>query len=238
MCALNGEVVEFSGIEQVYIGLVTMASHIIVAVYLTSLDVYLDVGPFVEGLGHRLGVGDVENVVESILRAIYDVQSLFQAFAGFCTCDKVVVYTALHVEGSIFGNVAVYEYEERVKALGIDTRGVTHVRATSTHEFLIPIFSVAVGVVAVYAEVFFVGGPVVVLEFQGNVYHERGHSSLGKCFCKVFVAHSQILGLELSTCSVLEVGFSEIIYDSSVVVTLRENILKPSYDGAVFCPTA
>ena len=127
MCALDGEELQLCSIEQLHVSLVAMASHVVVAVDLTTLDVYLDVGPLGEGLLHRLGIGDVEDVVEGILRAIHDVQSLAQALARLGALDKVIAHAATHVEGSILGNVAIYEYEERVETFGIDTCGVTHI---------------------------------------------------------------------------------------------------------------
>ena len=89
-----------------------------------------------------------------------------------------------------------------------------------------------------YAEVLLIGCPRLVLELQGDVYHEGGHASLGEGCGELLIAHGKVLGLELCTGSIFEVVATQAIDDGDVVASLSEYLLQSSYNIAVLCPAA
>ena len=73
--ALDGEELVLGRGEEGTVVFVALARDVVIAVDGAALDVDGDVGPLVEGLGHGLGVGGVEDVVEGVGDAVDDVQA-------------------------------------------------------------------------------------------------------------------------------------------------------------------
>ena len=163
-------------IEKGLIVRVAVTGEFVVAVHHAALNMYFHVGPLVEGFRHGAGVGGVEDVIECILLAFDDVQTLREFRSRRGTVDKRIAGAAGDIERGVLGYVGVDEDIERALVGRIDAGGVAHVAAAGAHQFGTPIAGIGVGLITVYAEVLLVGGPRVVLYLQCHGYHRCRHT--------------------------------------------------------------
>ena len=198
----------------------------------------LHLWPLAEGLGHRLCVGCIEDVVERILRSFYDIEALLQPCACLGIGDKLVLHTACEVQSGVAGHVSIHEDINLVTiVLGIDAGRVAHVGAARGHHLVVPVVGIAVGLVAVDAEVLLVGCPRFVLHLQGNLRHVGGHTDFVEGCCQFLVAHSLILGLQLCAGGILEEFAALSPCDGIGVCLQRIGVLQTAIDGAIVFPT-
>ena len=222
--------------EEGTIVLVAVACHVVVAVHGAALDVDFDVGPLGESLGHRARVCGIDNVVERVLGAVDDVQTLLEAGAGLRIGDEVVAHAAGDVEGGVVRHVLIHEDVERFEVFGIDACGVAHERASAAAHLVVPVVGVAEGFVALDAEVLFVGCPVVVLQLDRYVGHEDRHAALGHCRFQFIVAHAAILGLQYRAGSILEPRAAQLVDDGGGIALHGEVVFQLADDVAVRLP--
>ena len=158
---------------------ITLASHIVVTIHDSAFDVNLHLGPFVEGFGHRLRVGSINNVEESTFPAIHHIQTLLEHLTLSGTRNKVVACTTGHIECCSRRNILIHKDIERVVVLRIDAGRIAHIRASGCPQLTVPIACVAIGFVVVDAEILLVSSPTFVLQLEGYGNHIRRHSSFG-----------------------------------------------------------
>ena len=231
VAAAKGEARQGGRLQQRLVVGVAVAGDVIVAVHLAALDMDLDVGPLAERLGHGLGVGDIEDVVERILPAGDDVEAFHQPLSRLGTGDELVLDASCGVQRGVGGYVAVNEDIELVAIfLSVDTRWVAHVGAAGTHHLVVPIAGIAISLIAVDAEVLLVGGPGAVLDLEGNGRHEIGQTRIFHGGGQRLVAHGLILGLQLRAGSILEIGAAEPVDDIGRVLFLGIGFLEVAHE--------
>ena len=160
----HGEALVSGCPEQGLIVAVAVAREVVVAVYRAALDVNPDLWPLAEGLGLRLGVGRIYNIVEGTGLTIDDVQTSGKLLARPGTRHQIVLGTTGDIEGGIRGHIVIDKDIERSGILGIDARGISHVGAAGGAEQIIPVAGIAIGGIVVDAEVLLVGCPAAVLQ--------------------------------------------------------------------------
>ena len=238
MTALDGEAFVLGGIENgPVVGIAVTCGSIVVAVDFTAFDVDLNLRPLVESLGHGFRVGCIYNIVEGVLYAVNDVESLLKLSPCLGIRNELIVDTASEVERSVGGYVAIDEDIERIAVLfGIDASGVAHIRAAAGHHLVVPIVCIAVGFVAVDAEVLLELGPRLVLNLEGCLCHELGHSCFGEGLCEFIVGHGLILGLELCAGRVFEEVAAERYCSLIGVEFAGIGVFQAAKDGAIAVP--
>ena len=236
MLALHGEALVACSLEDGLVVGVAVAADIVVSVYAATLDVNLYRRPFLESFSASFRVGGVNNVVEGIRGAIDDVEASFQACARLGVGDEVVAHAPGQIECGIGGDIRVNKHIEGFEPFGEDAGWVAHIRSSSALHERIPIAGIAVGFVGVYAEVFLVGRPALVLELYGYGGHKVGHTGFGQRRGEGFVAHSLILWLKLCGRGVFKESVEQAVDRLAGVGLAGVCVFEPSRDGAILWP--
>ena len=232
----HGEALVSGCPEQGLIVAVAVAREVVVAVYRAALDVNPDLWPLAEGLGLRLGVGRIKNIVEGTGLTIDDVQTSGKLLARPGTRHQIVLGTTGDIEGGIRGHIVIDKDIERLGCLDIDARGVSHVGAAGGAEQIIPVAGIAIGRIVVDAEVLLVGCPAAVLQLQGNGGHEVGHTGSGECGGEFVVRHSLVFAPQASAGGILEEGVAQFVHPPAPVVLQRIEVFQASHESAVLGP--